>query len=38
MSKYFRGHGKKTNLNFRDQKAGNKFERNLGNKETQANI
>ena len=38
MSKYFREQRKITNLNFRDQKAGNKFENNLGNKETQAHI
>ena len=29
---YFRKQGKKTYLNFRDQKAGNKFESNLANK------
>ena len=36
MSKYFREQGNKNN--FRDQKAGNKFESNLGNTGTQANI
>ena len=36
MSTYFRGQGNENN--FRDQKAGNKFESNLGNKGTQANI
>ena len=38
MSKYFREQGNKKN--FRGQKAGNnlKFESNLGNKGTQANI
>ena len=39
MSKYFREQGNKNNLDFRDQKAGtDKFESNLGNKGTQANI
>ena len=39
ISKYFREQGKKTNLDFRDQKAGtDKFESNLGDKETQSNI
>ena len=36
MSKYFRKEGNRNN--FRDQKAGNKFESNLGNKGTQAKI
>ena len=37
MAKYFyREQGNKNN--FRDQKAGKKFESNLGNKETQANV
>ena len=36
MSKYFRKQVKKNNV--RDQKGGNKFESNVGNKGTQANI
>ena len=36
IAKYFREQGHKNN--FGDQKDGNKFESNLGNKGTQANI